>query len=195
MDLELEGQQLNQNAKKLKALTRRYCTQSQELDAFHKEELSVLQNSWKRDSIRGMCLGLSHLIWPWRIVQALRNHSQFHSLVDPPSQLQLRTEKKSSLNLLGSYSLKDLICVGNFTEGLAHDIGVSFNDYREGGSSEKFTYSERVMLDVYRKGITFRAIQYIPVFHVTTTNEGFSFMTCYSKDELSFQAFLKPFEK
>lgn len=156
------------------------------------------------------------------VVQALRNHSQFHSLVDPPSQLQLRTEKKSSLNLLGSYSLKEswkaygnnafdliinklyrprailffsLICVGNFTEGLAHDIGVSFNDYREGGSSEKFTYSERVMLDVYRKGITFRAIQYIPVFHVTTTNEGFSFMTCYSKDELSFQAFLKPFEK
>lgn len=112
------------------------------------------------------------------VQQAIINHSCFKDLIEPPTILYFRTNRRSFLNLHGYYSLKEsceayskdpfylireqlyrpravlffsLVCLGNFTYGKAYDTSVSEDVSRERRGDEKFTYREGIIMDIYRE--------------------------------------------
>ncbi|OXA39966.1 hypothetical protein Fcan01_25302 [Folsomia candida] len=158
----------------------------------------------------------SKLLSPKDVVQTISNYSHFDSALEPPSDLFMLKNRRSSLNLDGYYTGKEccdeygknpfhliteklyhprsilfisLVCLGNFTYGKATDLGPSEDNYREHRGKEEYTYREYIFMNVYRE-----EMQYAPNLYVVTINQGFSFMTCFSREELSFKIFLKPFE-
>ncbi|OXA42010.1 hypothetical protein Fcan01_23036 [Folsomia candida] len=63
------------------------------------------------------------------------------------------------------------------------------SENRKTRGKERNTYGESITVDEYRDYMFWEAR-----LHYTSISQGFSFMTCYSREELSFLVFLRPFE-
>lgn len=147
----------------------------------------------------------------------LANHMNFSTTsLEPPSDFYLQSYQKMSLNLFGFYSQKEaclaykkgpfymirekrqrgraalffsLICLGNFTYGQASneaEDGTHRARMRRG--PERKTYTEFVFADSIKED------GQAPMLYYTTISQGFSFMTCYSEQTLSFEMLLRPFD-
>ncbi|OXA37321.1 hypothetical protein Fcan01_27892 [Folsomia candida] len=151
------------------------------------------------------------------ILHAIRKNSRFnYILVYPPTDFFMRSRHSSYLHLCGYYTRKEsceaygknpfhliikerylpravlffsLVCLGNFTYGEAYDNGVSRNMLRRFRGQDESTYAERVYVGMYRDDVRYASTHY-----VTTMKQGYSFMACFSREELSFKIFLQPFE-
>lgn len=144
-----------------------------------------------------------------QIGQVISNNSHFYSIVERPTDFFLRTSRKSSLNLGGFYSRKEscgaygkgpfylireeryrpravlllsLVCLGNFTVGEAEDGSASTAKYNKNRDKEIFTYREQVNIYMHRQ-----RTQFSPTLYVTTIKQGYSFITCFSTEDLSFK--------
>lgn len=151
---------------------------------------------------------------PHAVIDAICRQSHFRNLVEPPAVLYMATNRKSLLNLNGIYDRKEscekyatnpfylireelytprailffsLVCLGNFTYGDARDDSAPVRKHKP-VTKQVFGSQEIIQIDMPRVGPG------SAVFYVTTVTQGFSFMTCYSREQLSLKMFLKPFE-
>ncbi|OXA42012.1 hypothetical protein Fcan01_23034 [Folsomia candida] len=149
------------------------------------------------------------------VIQKISNHEKFHHLTEPPSDLVLTSKRESFLNLHGYFDkvyaceayrkgpfrlvredryrpratiFFSLICIGNYSFGLAEsDAKRKHVPFKLRGKARR-TYDERIQVD-------FQSHQRFSINpYIGTINQGFSFMTCYSREAVSFKVFLNPFE-
>ncbi|OXA49540.1 hypothetical protein Fcan01_15853 [Folsomia candida] len=170
---------------------------------------------WYRVSLVSLLNYKIALVSRQYVLNIINNQFHFHLLLEPPTDLYL-ISMRTPLHLNGYYGLKaccreydkgpfhlirveryhprvtlffSLVCIGNFTYGEADDDNESLFKYRQRRGHEKSTYIEQIYMDNFRE-MTPRP----PIVYFGTVHQGFSFMTCFSREELSFQVFLKPFE-
>ncbi|OXA46291.1 hypothetical protein Fcan01_19115 [Folsomia candida] len=148
------------------------------------------------------------------------NYSKFYDFVQPPSDVYISVKRKSLLTLSCFYSRSEsceacqkgpyrlvrehryrprdtlFFCLGNFSFGMTdHE---DFNNRAEKhtrvrGNMTRKTYIEYISADEYRDPLSDLGQRQLEHYY-TTIDQGFSFMTCYSREELSFKVLLKPFD-
>lgn len=146
------------------------------------------------------------------VVKIIGNHDKFSSLLETPTDLYVVTSRSSYLDLNGFYDRKEscaaysagpfyvvrevryrpsaaifftLICLGNYTFGKANQPVGNFRNERGEGRN---TYFEIIEADM-NPDMALSAIAYFK-----TMSKKYSFMTCNSRESLSFLIFAKAFD-